>query len=59
MAKKRGEYHNLYQKRHKTSFYSNDRIKAIIQKESQKHGSESALINNIVTQFYKGYELEN
>jgi hypothetical protein len=58
MPKKRTDYHNKYQRRHKTSFYHNDRLKAIIMKESEKHGSESALINNIVTQFYKGYELE-
>lgn len=56
MAKDRAKYHKEYQKKFKTQFYSNKRLKEIITKEAEKHGSESALINSIVTQFYKGYE---
>lgn len=56
MAIERNEYHKDYQKKHRKVFYANSRLSEIITKEAEKHGSESALINSIVTQFYKGYE---
>ena len=56
MAIERSDYHKDYQKKHRKVFYANKRLNEIITKEAEKHGSESALINSIVTQFYKGYE---